>query len=153
MTTCDLVTIFQKSFFNLNIKSFDLVTLCNLVTFFAETKSVNKSRLYCMYIKSKDLKTIQISSSKIGFTFYLHFPWLWGYDISRELKKISIIKISQLVFFCSLVTSVRNKLDLHHFQVPRLYISNVGILWNNTITATFEIFFTQPPYIYVYDYL
>jgi len=46
VTTCDLVTIFQRPFFNLlYIKSFDLVTV------FAETKSVTKSRLHCTYIQ------------------------------------------------------------------------------------------------------
>ena len=33
--------------FTYYIKSFDLVTLCDLVTVFAETKSVTKSRLHC----------------------------------------------------------------------------------------------------------
>ena len=49
VTTCDLVTILQRPFFNLGtyIKSFDLVTLCDSVTVFAETKSVTKSRLHC----------------------------------------------------------------------------------------------------------
>ena len=45
VTTCDLMTILQRPFFNL--KSFDLVTLYNLVTVFEETKSVTKSRLHC----------------------------------------------------------------------------------------------------------
>ena len=48
------MTIFQRPFFNLNIKSFDLVTLGDFVTVFAESKSVTKSRLHCMYIKSGD---------------------------------------------------------------------------------------------------
>ena len=45
VTTCDLVTIFQIfqfSSFNLLHKSFDLVTV------FAETKCVTKSRLHCI---------------------------------------------------------------------------------------------------------
>ena len=46
---CDLVTIFQRPFFNLLHKSFDLVTLCKLVTIFVETKSVTKSRVHCIY--------------------------------------------------------------------------------------------------------
>ena len=47
---CDLVTIFQRPFFNLRQKLFDLVTLCDLETVFEETKSVTKSRLHCMLI-------------------------------------------------------------------------------------------------------
>ena len=47
VTTCDLVTIFQRPFFDLLKKSFDLVTLWDLMTVFAETKSVTKSRLHC----------------------------------------------------------------------------------------------------------
>ena len=38
------MTIFQFMYY---IKSFDLLTLCNLATVFAETKSVTKSRLHC----------------------------------------------------------------------------------------------------------
>ena len=46
VTNCDLVTVlFFKTFFSMYyIKSFDLVTSSNLVTVFAETKSVIKSR-------------------------------------------------------------------------------------------------------------
>ena len=40
VTACDLVTISQRPFFN-------FVTLRYLVTVFAETKSVTKSRLHC----------------------------------------------------------------------------------------------------------
>ena len=44
VTTCDLMTILQR-YSSINyIKSFDLVTLCNVVTIFAETKS----RLHCI---------------------------------------------------------------------------------------------------------
>ena len=48
VTTCDLVTVLQRSFFNLlhKIIRFSDI-LCNLVTVFAETKSVTKSRLLC----------------------------------------------------------------------------------------------------------
>ena len=43
VTTCDLVTIFQRPFFNFHLKSFDLVTLWDLVTVFEETKvSLNR---------------------------------------------------------------------------------------------------------------
>ena len=50
VTTCDLVTISQRPFFLIYyIKSFDLVTLWDLVTVFAETKSVTKSRLHCTF--------------------------------------------------------------------------------------------------------
>ena len=39
---------FTKTIFSIYyIKSFDLVTLCNLMTVFVETRSVNKSRLHC----------------------------------------------------------------------------------------------------------
>jgi hypothetical protein len=41
VTTCDSVTIFQKTFLIYYIKSFDLETV------FAETKSVTKLRLHC----------------------------------------------------------------------------------------------------------
>ena len=46
VTTCDLVTIFQRTFFDLLKKSFDLVTLWDLMTVFAETKSVTKIRYF-----------------------------------------------------------------------------------------------------------
>ena len=40
--------LFYKDRFSIYyIKSFNLVTLCDLVTVFAETKSVTKSRLHC----------------------------------------------------------------------------------------------------------
>ena len=48
VTTCDLVTILQRTFYN--IKAFDLVTLCDLVTVFVKTKCVTKSRLHCTYL-------------------------------------------------------------------------------------------------------
>ena len=35
------------------MKSFDLVTLCNLVTVSAEAKSVTKSRLHCICEKNR----------------------------------------------------------------------------------------------------
>ena len=47
VTTCDLVTIFQRKFLNLLYNFIQLMTLCNLLTVFAESKSVNKSRLHC----------------------------------------------------------------------------------------------------------
>ena len=43
VTACYLMTTLQTPFFNL---LHDLVTLCNLVTVFAGTKSVTKSRLH-----------------------------------------------------------------------------------------------------------
>ena len=51
VTTCYLVTIFQRQFFKDNFSiyctiSFHIVTLCDLVKVFAETKSVTKSRLH-----------------------------------------------------------------------------------------------------------
>ena len=69
VTTCDLVTIFQKTIFH-KIQPFHLVTLCNLVTVFAETKSVTKSRLHCtklnsnlIYLTKSWKKTVQNHSS------------------------------------------------------------------------------------------
>ena len=49
MTICDLATILKRPFlqFGKYIKSFDLGTLFDLVTVFAETNSVNKSKLHC----------------------------------------------------------------------------------------------------------
>ena len=46
VTTFDLATNFKNHFL---MVSFDLVTLCNLVTVFAETKSVTKLRLHCIF--------------------------------------------------------------------------------------------------------
>ena len=40
----------------------DLVTSCNLVTVFAETKSVTKLRLHCMYLEMG----IQIKTVSFG---------------------------------------------------------------------------------------
>ena len=45
VTICDLVTILQRPFFNLLHKIIDLVTV------FAETKSVTKSRLHFTCLK------------------------------------------------------------------------------------------------------
>ena len=59
VTTCDLMTFFERPFFNLLQKLFDLVTLCNLVTVFADTKSVTKSRLPCIP-KKKEVKARQL---------------------------------------------------------------------------------------------
>ena len=42
-------SVFKYHFSIYYIKSFDLVTLCGLVTVFAEAKSVTKSRVHCMY--------------------------------------------------------------------------------------------------------
>ena len=62
VTNCDLV-LFCKTFFSMYyIKSFDLVTSCNLVTVFAETKSVTKLRLHCMYLEMG----IQIKTVSFG---------------------------------------------------------------------------------------
>ena len=47
--TCDLMTILQRYFSIYYIKSFNLVTSCNLVTVFVEIKSVTKSRLHFTY--------------------------------------------------------------------------------------------------------
>ena len=49
VTICDLVTILQRLFFNL-LHKIGLVKLCNLVTVFAETKSVTKSRLHLLHV-------------------------------------------------------------------------------------------------------
>ena len=49
---------FSKTIFSIYyIKSFDLVTLCNLVTVFAETKSVTNSRVHCIV----SLKTLYLN--------------------------------------------------------------------------------------------
>ena len=62
VTNCDLV-LFCKTFFSMYyIKSFDLVTSCNLVTVFAETKSVTKLRLHCKYLEMG----IQIKTVSFG---------------------------------------------------------------------------------------
>ena len=45
---CFTTTIFQ---FTTYIKSFDSVTLCDLVKVFVETKSITKSRLHCIRIQ------------------------------------------------------------------------------------------------------
>ena len=48
VTTCDLVTILERPFFNLLHKIIRLSDILrDLVTVFAETKSVTKSRLHC----------------------------------------------------------------------------------------------------------
>ena len=51
--------LFFKDYFSIfYIKSFDSVTLCDLVTVFAETKSVTKSRLHCTFNKL-DYSTVE----------------------------------------------------------------------------------------------
>ena len=48
VTTCDLVTIRKRPFFNLLYEIIRFSdALCDLVTVFAETKSVTISRLHC----------------------------------------------------------------------------------------------------------
>jgi hypothetical protein len=49
VTTYDLVTIVQKPFFNLLRKIIQFSDIINLVTVFAETKSVTKLRLHCTF--------------------------------------------------------------------------------------------------------
>ena len=46
------------------MKSFDLVTLCNLVTVFAETKSVTKSRLHSILCKGTSMYYVIILNFK-----------------------------------------------------------------------------------------
>ena len=45
----ELSWLYKDWFHFTTLKTFNLVTLCNLITVFAESKSVLKSRLYCTY--------------------------------------------------------------------------------------------------------
>ena len=91
------------------IKSFDLVTLCNLVTVFAETKSVTKSRLHCICISKADSIIIELSyqysSSVQHVTQFLPF-----------IKIIYLISILFSISFWNL-SAPNNQLIIFSYQL------------------------------------
>ena len=69
------------------MKSFDLVTLCDLVIVFAETKSVTKSRLHC----TRNLAKSYFSPDLLSFTLFFESCTNYLIQIPCNVKKSRLI--------------------------------------------------------------
>ena len=83
--------LFSKTIFQFTT-SFDLVTLCDLVTVFAEIKSVTKSRLHCTWlvfvIWTQTIRNILVNSQSqfvstiiVSLHLHMHFDINWSFSL------------------------------------------------------------------------